>query len=68
MHEDENNQTREWKEEFIRLGGFTHLLNCMLGLPLKQIRSTLELKVIKSLVAVIFSFVHFVREQDQAKQ
>ena len=47
-------QQRIWKEEFIGLGGFTHLLHCFVELSLSEIRSSLELKVIHSLVCVIF--------------
>ena len=61
-------QQRSWKQDFISLGGFTHLLNCLINLPLQEIRSSLELKVIKTLVQVIFKFVNHARELTQLQQ
>jgi len=37
---------RTWKDWFIKLGGFTHLLNCLAELHVLEISSSLELKVI----------------------
>ena len=49
-------QQRTWKQEFIELGGFTHLLDCLVGLDLQKITSTLELKAIMSLLSTLFNF------------
>ena len=54
-------QQRVWKQEFIRLGGFTHLLQCLIQLELTDIKSSLELKVIRSLISVIFKFIGHVK-------
>ena len=62
---EQYSQQRIWKQEFIGLGGFTHLLNCLINLPLQEIRSSLELKVIKSLLQVISKFVNHARELAQ---
>ena len=48
---------REWKDEFINLGGFKHLLKCLSELSLETINSRLELKAIESIMKVIFKFV-----------
>lgn len=49
-------QQQIWKQEFIQLGGFTHLLECLVDLSLVEIKTTLELKVIKSLIQAIDKF------------
>ena len=59
-------QQRTWKQEFIELGGFTHLLNCLVGLDLQKITSTLELKAIMSLLSTLFNFFEHHSETQQA--
>ena len=59
---------RVWKQEFIELGGFTHLLNCLEQLNLHEIRSSLELKAIRTLISIIFKFVNHFGEMQQLQE
>ena len=53
---------RVWKQEFIQLGGFTHLLRCLVQLNLHEIKSSLELKAIRCLISIIFKFINHDKE------
>ena len=44
----------KWKSEFVRLGGFTHLLHVLAHLNLDQIECTLELVCIRTLLESIY--------------
>ena len=59
---------RAWKQKFIGLGGFTHLLNCLEQLNLHEIRSSLELKAIRTLISIIFKFVNHFGEMQQLQE
>lgn len=48
---ERNNQ---WKNEFVRLGGFTHLLHVLANLHLDQIECALELVCLRTLLESIF--------------
>lgn len=59
---DENKEMTEkdfasqWREDFIKLGGFTHLLFVLANLNLDKIECALELVCVKTLVEIIFKF------------
>ena len=53
---------RFWKQEFIQLGGFTHLIRCLVQLNLHEIKSSLELKAIRYLINVITKFIDHHKE------
>jgi len=59
---------RVWKDEFIAYGGFSHLLHCLIELNLTQLKSSLELRVIKTLVQIIFKFINHAKEMQQLQE
>lgn len=46
----------EWKKKFIRLGGFTHLLRCLLEMELHSIENSLSVKCLDNLILLIYEF------------
>jgi len=52
----EGNQNLEWKQKFIKLGGFTHLLSTLIGLKLEAVDSKLTLRCIESILAALIDF------------
>jgi hypothetical protein len=46
-----------WKSDFITLGGFSHLINCLTHINLPEIKSMLEIRTIKSLMKAIYSLI-----------
>ena len=53
---NEKDPVTQWREDFIKLGGFTHLLYILANLNLDKIECALELVCVKTLIDIIFRF------------
>lgn len=47
----------QWRMDFVKLGGFTHLLYVLANLKLDQIQCTLEIHCLKTLLEIIFKLL-----------